>query len=424
MNKTIEKVLVILYLFFSTGAVLGLLFDDASADHRSGDVRGQIAWGVLYLALSPYCIRAFPRIWKAALRNKLPLAVVVFALISVLWSQQADLTVRRAAALIATTLVGLYFGTRFSIREQLKLLSIALALAVVLSLLTVIFLPSVGVMDAGAYAGTWRGVFILKNALGRTMVLAAIVFLFMFYELRYRVVRLCFACLMVLAVFLIWMSASDTALVALFLCLAAFVAFRVLRYRLTRVVPILSVVLLITSTVTMALYANSDVFFRLLGRDSTLTGRTVLWKFVAIEIAKRPLLGAGYSAFWDKYGVGIRANVGWDTPHSHNGILDLALDLGLVGVGFFLVAFVRAFLKNVRLLRTSELSFMWPLLFLSYMAIYNLTESTILVGNGIFWMLYITSAVTPYVFDREGRRRSLDFAGNPQYTMQAIPCES
>ena len=136
------------------------------------------------------------------------------------------------------------------------------------------------------------------------------------------------------------------------------------------------------------------------------------------------MLGAGYSAFWDKYGVGIRANVGWDTPHSHNGILDLALDLGLVGVGFFLVAFVRAFLKNVRLLRTSELSFMWPLLFLSYMAIYNLTESTILVGNGIFWMLYITSAVTPYVFDREGRRRSLDFAGNPQYTMQAIPCES
>lgn len=32
--------------------------------------------------------------------------------------------------------------------------------------------------------------------------------------------------------------------------------------------------------------------------DSTFTGRTIIWDFANMQIAKKPLLGWGYQSFW------------------------------------------------------------------------------------------------------------------------------
>jgi O-antigen ligase len=49
----------------------------------------------------------------------------------------------------------------------------------------------------------------------------------------------------------------------------------------------------------------SDVFFAILGKDATLTGRTKIWAAVMREIEDRPWLGYGYQAVWgDKSGWG------------------------------------------------------------------------------------------------------------------------
>ena len=58
--------------------------------------------------------------------NKSLLFLVLFAILSMIWSEDAGLTIRRGFAVLATTLFGLDFAVRYSIREQVRMFGIAL----------------------------------------------------------------------------------------------------------------------------------------------------------------------------------------------------------------------------------------------------------------------------------------------------------
>src|SRR5205823_1872949 len=86
---------------------------------------------------------------------------------------------------------------------------------------------------------------------------------------------------------------------------------------------------------------------------------------VLSKIAMRPILGYGVNAFWRGRSAeyaGIWDAVGWPTPHSHNGLLDLALDLGAVGIAFFTICYVQAVVRGFRFLRSgnSSIAGSWP----------------------------------------------------------------
>jgi len=82
-------------------------------------------------------------------------------------------------------------------------------------------------------------------------------------------------------------------------------------------------------------------------------------------------------------------------PHAHNGFLDLGLDLGLLGVAILALCLVANFARGVALLRSSRNpEGLWPLVYLTFFVLYNLTESTILIRNNIFWVLFVTIVVS------------------------------
>lgn len=66
------------------------------------------------------------------------------------------------------------------------------------------------------------------------------------------------------------------------------------------------------------------------GRDTSMSGRDVLWAEIGREFDKQPLLGAGFGAFWYE-GRGREIVGTWNPRQSHNAYLDLSLDLGLFG---------------------------------------------------------------------------------------------
>jgi O-antigen ligase len=110
-------------------------------------------------------------------------------------------------------------------------------------------------------------------------------------------------------------------------------------------------------------------------------------------ILRQPWLGYGYGGFWlgeTGPSAAFWAAVGWKTPHSHNGFIDLALDLGLVGLFALVVALVTAFVRAIGRARTARTAdAVAPLMFLAYTVLYNLSESSLLRHNTIFWVLYI-----------------------------------
>lgn len=330
---------------------------------------------------------------RAALAHPFAPVLVALALASVAWSDDPDLTLRRGAALAATTAFGLYLAARFSLRSLLRLLGWALGVAAVLSLAFALLLPGLGV-GQGDHAGQWRGIYPHKNTLGQVMVLAALVFFLLWRDAERR--RWIPAAGLALCGALLLLSRSASAIAVLAVCAALLPLYAALRRPHGRGVPLGIAVVLAGGAAAALAVANLDVVLALLGRESTLTGRTLLWASAVEAVGARPWSGAGYSAFWTGWGGGSGAvwdAAGWTTPHAHNGFLDLALELGMGGVAIFLAGAAVAARRGVAALRgTPGAAALWPLLLLAFFLVYNLTESSLLRQNSLFWVLYVATA--------------------------------
>jgi O-antigen ligase len=121
-----------------------------------------------------------------------------------------------------------------------------------------------------------------------------------------------------------------------------------------------------------------------LGRDPTLTKRTVIWTFALQMIEARPLLGYGYGVFWDS--AGSVAQV----VNAHNGYLTVILDLGVLGAFLFLAMLMRASWQCYSLVVSSTMFIAtWPAAIILGLMVNNLTEAELFSPNGVQWCLLI-----------------------------------
>jgi exopolysaccharide production protein ExoQ len=318
-------------------------------------------------------------------------ALVGLALISTVWSDVPGLTLRRSLALVAPTALGVVLAQRFTTAELLRILGWSLGVAAVLSALVSLAMPNIGVSTLDEYGSAWQGVFTNKNSLGRAMAFAATVLVLVAMQSsRHRWLPWSAAGF---TLALVVLSRSASSLVIVFGMLALIPLFRSLRLRTAAVAAVwFGAVLLAVIVLTIAL-ANEDVVFGALGRDATLTGRTTLWAVVLASIGEHPWLGHGYNAFWQGWNGSsalVLSEVGWDTPHAHNGFLDLALDLGLLGMALLVIGIIvasRAALRSAR--ATALASGVWPLVFLSFLLLVNVTETSLLRQHNIYWILFV-----------------------------------
>jgi exopolysaccharide production protein ExoQ len=332
-------------------------------------------------------------------KRKLLWVVVFIAIASILWSQVPDMTFRRSLNLLMTTLTGFYITMRFSIRDQIRLFSWTLMGVVVLNILFSLAFPSAGI-ETAIHTGAWRGLYGQKNGLGRSMVFCAMIFsLLASSKLRNK---LLWWIGLLLSVALVLLSTSKTALslMILLLILPSFLQYLRLRYNV--LLPSLLAAFLTLSVVIVLVVGNQEVIFTSLGRDATLTGRTDIWDAALEQVSNRPLLGFGYKSFWLEEGLQSREifyRTSWKVPNSHNGYLDLLLDLGGLGLGAFLLSLGMSFVRAIAWLRLhAGPEGLYPLVCLCYIVLYNVTESTLLLDSLSFpWLLYVmvsTSVLT------------------------------
>jgi len=347
-------------------------------------------WTGYLFTLSQLLIRPV-QLLRAALRNPLVICVVALAVISAAWSVDPEITVKRAFALSMWTLFGLYLASRYNTKELLQLLGIALGLLALMSIASVFLFPDYG-LEFGFEKGAWRGVFTTKNALGELMLLAAMVF--GLFATRKGAARVPAMIGVLLALTLIYFAKAKAAL--LIVVVLGITIPVVLTFRKNNAAAALVLCgLLAASAGATVLIANREAVLSVLGKDATLTGRTVLWSTVVERIEERPLLGYGYGAFWNTKGVlreQVRTAVGWDTPHSHNGLLDEWLDLGLVGVLLVLGAYVLALKRAwVELRSEGGIDGLWAMSFLIMLFLGNTTESSI-AQSLLIWTLFVAVA--------------------------------
>ena len=178
----------------------------------------------------------------------------------------------------------------------------------------------------------------------------------------------------------------------LFLCLA----YRVFRWRYELLVSTVLAVLIfgISAALFFFNFIGTDAFFEAIGKDPTLSSRTDIWAQVWEAIQLKPWIGYGSASFWDglegpsKY---IELTVRAKVAYAHNGFLDILLGIGFIGLSLFLISYVATVIKSLVLLRkTNTVETFWPLLFLTYLIMTNVSEGTLAALDNIFWVLYST----------------------------------
>jgi exopolysaccharide production protein ExoQ len=403
-NALMRVFVVFVFLLASTGLLIPLLRQQGSAvsDVSAGDPVTQILWLGVYAVTFVLIALRWRQFVGVVTRDKLLLLLVALAVLSVLWSAAPETTLRRGVALVGTTAFGAYLAARYTLGGQLRLLAWALGIAAVLSLISGLALPSYGISSDPLFVGDWQGIYNHKNALGNDMSLGAVVFLILAASNRGGRRWLIWGCF-VLAVCLIVLSDSQTALIVLLALLALWPVYRSLRWRYTLALPFLIFAVLLGASVATWLVSNADTVLGAFGRDVTLSGRTELWSLVWDEILERPLLGYGYSGFWlglEGESAPIWLATGSEVPAADNGFLDLWLNLGLVGVAVFVAGFSVAFLRAAAWARASRTSEgIWPCIFLTFMLLYSVSESVFLRQNSTLWILYVSTVLSTFSRD-------------------------
>jgi exopolysaccharide production protein ExoQ len=131
---------------------------------------------------------------------------------------------------------------------------------------------------------------------------------------------------------------------------------------LVRAAILVFVAFVVTACIILGSFL-SDQFVDVLGamgKDVTLTGRTYLWNYAAVSIAENPILGVGYQAYWQignpgaedlwRY-TGITGKFG---IHFHNLYLQIAVDLGLVGLFILVATLIIIVARIVRLILSAR----------------------------------------------------------------------
>lgn len=189
----------------------------------------------------------------------------------------------------------------------------------------------------------FRGGFTHKNDLGVFMVYA----LGLALSFRRGTVRLL---LVVLSVTLIIGSRSATAAAGLFAVTFAWfwiVAVGGQRSRRERTLLAAMSIIAIVAGVLLILGLLPE-FLNLYDKDVTFSGRTLIWNASLVTIAEAPWQGYGLGAVWvdgrEPVTQQLFTLIGFGASHSHNGLLEVLLQLGIVGLvlfGLFLVGLLR-----------------------------------------------------------------------------------
>jgi O-antigen ligase len=407
--ELLEKTLSVIVIMSFGGTVLPVLLTGGNAVESQESAGAILVFmGIYVLIMMLLCVR--PRIaLRLPVANIWITAVVILAFASALWSIDPDVTVRRSVAFLFTTVFGLYLATRFSFPETVRLLATGLSLLMLISLASVFLMPDVG-LDAAQHVGAWKGIFFQKNVTGRMMVWLVLCLLWLDWmrEGKRWVVRP----LLALTLLLIVMSRSSTGLVTSLLVGGALLSTAMVRGNIRTFAPALAFLLLLgVAGVTGGAAFYHDVLY-MLGRDATLTGRTVLWEHTLMSIQDHFILGYGYAAYWyGDYGPGSAFTTGWGINSAHNAWMEVLLDLGLPGLIITAVLLGRMLIQGFLDARygADRAEPAWIFAVACAMLAVSISESLFLERHSINWVIFVVCVVR-----LAQRRRNLRLATQQQ----------
>jgi O-antigen ligase len=278
---------------------------------------------------------------------------------------------------------GLYFATSFSLKEQIRIIALAFGLQALASVLVTVIKPSIGIHILAPHSGSWKGLYNSKNGLSTYMVLWLIsLFSLSVSTMKERTFKILGICL---ATALILLSRSTTGIMVFIATVSVVFLLQRLPRKVELRIAFICFGLPFFVGIILLIGANWVEIAQFFGKDSTLTGRIPLWTYClsALQDQGKVLLGFGRGQFFmggSKTWIGayLASQVGFFAPHPHNGFINIVLDTGLVGLLLFMASFFIAYMRSLtQVMYVSKYSLytLWPICFLTFFLLNNLTET-------------------------------------------------
>ena len=362
-----------------------------------GQVLPFLAITLVYIFLSLRC-DVIPLI-RAALREPFLLALVTWAVLTYFWSGIPGRTLTQSLNIAVIAVIGYWMASRFTVAQFLGVVACVYGIGTVLHWVFVLGLGGYGRTEQG-----WDGIMGNRNTFGASCALAIVLFLTTarVYR-RYRVLAYAAAG----ANFaLVLGSTSKTSLVMSLGLPVAMLIYSVFRARKTLYAAV---------AVTMSIFAVIVVAVAIdqlpklsgaLDRETNLSGRTDIWAGAVELIKAKPWFGYGWDAvFFDWNSPARIIWLKFNTPiyHSHNGLLEVTLNGGLVAAFLALAVLIRLVIRGARLVRYYRNAIgMLPLTYASYVFISSITEPGIYYRGSVLLMYVVLVTVAG-----RGRRGAL-----------------
>ncbi len=335
---------------------------------------------VVMCATAMLCLPKLRVILSVLLHERALAMIYGYSVLSILWSANPGNSFRTSVYLIASLLQFVYIGLYFDADQQISLVGQAVTAFAVLSILGQSLLAPVQDLAPG-----WTGIFPSKNYLGNVMAIGLVALLLKrgnWSLTRYAQCVLCCVLLLLSQSFTSILCVLAASLVILYLTLR----------RSARVLLLVSgSAFLLLGTLLMPNFLGAVLGMS--GKDTTLTGRDVIWAFAFKHIAIHPLLGYGYYAFWISEESSALQYLGWNPGQAHNGFINLALDEGVLGVALLLATLLFGMRRSIRQIQRGDMegTGRWLIVLLCYLMVHNISEADFYQRPA--WVVYLIAYV-------------------------------
>ncbi len=367
----------------------------------------KVGWpvlGILYVMMA-YIILGHGQLALAQLRRAgVLVALLLWAFASVAWSLSPRATAFQSIALIGSTGLGFAMASAMQPVHAIRVTAIAITIATIGSLIVIFAAPDIGIDPSGEWAGSWRGLYDQKNEMGISSALgAAFAGLWLTYGTAPERPMALGALILNMAMLALAQSTTSLLTFAVMFCVL------LMPFRLLRIVGIAFPLIVISAFAVVILAPGLvmdyiEVFVRGLGKDATFSNRIPIWTFLWPYIQEHVWLGFGYGAFWEEDvlpKIWFAKAIQFTPTTAHNGLVEVWLNLGIVGVALSVLFVLGLVARAIRFLNRNRHHPLGRLAvaMIVMLILINAMESSFLERNDRLWCLavwlYLTLATPP-----------------------------
>lgn len=358
-----------------------ILFGSISGDVAASDGAERFPFHRIFMLLTAFIFLFNARqVLMACLKNKLLIALILYLLLTAIWANSPMETVKNFIFLLSALFISIMTNLAFSESRVvvIRWLFRVFLLLTLASIVTAHYFPNVGIKtEAGV--SRWVGITPHANTLGAQSLLLVWLSTNLFFFSKSKIEKSIILSAIAAAFYAILkadsMTSFITSLVIIGLAYYYQLFWRVAFSTKLVLYTIAALSFMIVVTFYMSASEIADTTLASTGRNTTFTGRSLLWKTALKYAADQLMFGYGFDSLEQ-----LTRKTHLKMSHLHSGYIETLVKGGIVACLLLASVFIKTLIHQLKIKSSHKHDFILLNTGLVMVLLHNVTEATILRG--------------------------------------------